>query len=42
VGIVSVSIEIDRDRPRSTQISISSVARLAAGRKTRGFVKGLS
>jgi hypothetical protein len=41
VGIVSVSIEIDRDRPRSTQISISSVARLTAVRKTRGFVQGL-
>jgi hypothetical protein len=32
---------IDRDRPTSTQISILSVARLAAGRKTRGFVQGL-
>jgi predicted ABC-type ATPase len=32
---------IDRDRPTSTQISISSVARLVAGGKTRGFVQGL-
>jgi hypothetical protein len=32
---------IDRDRPTSRQISISSVARLAAGRKTRGFVERL-
>jgi hypothetical protein len=32
---------IDRDRPTSRQISISSVARLAAGRKTRGCVQRL-